>query len=104
MKKKLKSFYLTFFIFLGLCLPANSDKKFELGKEVFLKNCASCHVLGGAGSVSNAGPNLNRIRPKMKRVINAVTMGIGVMPAYEDILSIQEIKNVSYYVFKSTKK
>ena len=55
-------------------------------------------------SVSNAGPNLNRIRPKMKRVINAVTMGIGVMPAYEDILSIQEIKNVSYYVSKSTKK
>ena len=89
---------------LVFCLPAKSDKKFELGKEVFLKNCASCHMLEDAETVSNIGPNLNRIRPKMKRVINAVTMGIGVMPAYEDILSIKEIENVSYYVFKSTKK
>jgi cytochrome c6 len=101
----MKFFYFTVFILLwAFCLPAKSDKKFELGKEVFLNNCASCHVLEDAESVSNIGPNLNKIRPQMERVINAVTMGIGVMPAFEDILSTQKIKNVSYYVFQSTKK
>jgi len=32
------------------------------------------------------------------RVVNAVTNGIGVMPAYEDQLSTEEIDAVAHYV------
>jgi mono/diheme cytochrome c family protein len=46
------------------------------------------------------GPNLNEIRPDIGRVKNAVLNGIGVMPAYQGILSDEEIDAVSYYVSK----
>ena len=85
-------------------MPAKSDTMFDLGKNVFLNkaNCASCHTLADAKSNGQIGPNLDQIKPEMMRVLNAVTMGIGVMPAYEGILNEKEIEAVSYYVFKST--
>ena len=83
-----------------------SDEFFILGKNIFLNkgNCASCHVLTEAKSGGNIGPNLDIIKPTMERVINTVTNGIGVMPAYEDQLSLDEIKAVSYYVSEAVKQ
>jgi cytochrome c6 len=87
-------------------LPLKSDEVFDFGKDVFLNkaNCAACHVLSDAKSAGQIGPNLDQIKPELARVLNAVTMGIGVMPAYEGMLTDEEIKSVSYYVFKSTNK
>ena len=102
-----KYLYLTIlFFFISFFLPAKSDSMFDLGKEVFLNtaNCAACHTLADASSNGQIGPNLDEIKPEMARVLNAVTMGIGVMPAYESILTEEEIESVSYYVFKSTNK
>ena len=61
-------------------------------------NCATCHSLKDAGSVTNIGPNLNEIRPDMGRIKNAVVNGIGVMPSALGILTEEEIDAVSYYV------
>ena len=47
------------------------------------------------------GPNLNDIRPDIGRVKNAVINGVGVMPAYQGVLSDKEINAVSYYVSES---
>ena len=82
-----------------------SDEKFDLGKNVFLNagNCATCHSLKDAGSVTNIGPNLNEIKPDIGRVVNSVTNGIGVMPSYLQILSEEEINAVAYYVSESSK-
>jgi len=94
-------------IFLNLFFqPLKSDEVFDFGKDVFLNkaNCAACHMLADAKSVGQIGPNLDQIKPELVRVLNAVSMGIGVMPAYESILTDKEIKSVSYYVFKSTNK
>jgi cytochrome c6 len=94
-------------IFLNLFFqPLKSDEMFGFGKDVFLNkaNCAACHILADAGSAGQIGPNLNQIKPELARVLNAVSMGIGVMPAFEGILTDEEIKSVSYYVFKSTNK
>lgn len=79
---------------------------FDLGKDVFLNtaNCVACHTLADAESNGQIGPNLDEIKPEMMRVLNAVTMGIGVMPAYENILTEKEIESVSYYVSESTNK
>ena len=80
-----------------------ADELFLKGKEIFLNagNCAACHSLKDAGSNAMVGPNLNEIRPDIGRVKNAVLNGIGVMPAYQGILSGEEIDAVSYYVSES---
>ena len=80
-----------------------ADEIFLKGKEIFLNsgNCATCHSLKNAGSNAMVGPNLNEIRPDIGRVKNAVLNGIGVMPAYQGILSGEEIDAVSYYVSES---
>ena len=80
-----------------------ADEFFLKGKDIFLNsgNCATCHSLKDAGSYANIGPNLNEIRPVLERVYAAVSNGIGVMPAYNGILTEEEIKAVSYYVSES---
>ena len=99
--KKSKYFCLLFVLFFNLCfLPVKSDPIFEMGKNIFLGqgNCAACHTLADAKSNGEIGPNLNQIKPDIIRVISAVTNGIGVMPTYEGILSMQEIEAVAHYV------
>ena len=77
-----------------------AEEKLNIGKNIFLEkgNCATCHALSDAGSNADIGPNLNLIKPDIGRVIMAVTNGIGVMPAYEGILTSEEIEAVSFYV------
>jgi len=40
----------------------------------------------------------------MSQIIYAVTNGIGVMQAWEGILTYEEIEAVAYYIFNSTNK
>ena len=100
-----KNFYFLIIIFFTnfFFLPVKSDTIFEMGKDVFLNKavCSTCHTLADANSSSQIGPNLNEIKPDKKRVVYAVTNGIGVMPAYEDQLTPDEIEAVSHYVSTS---
>ena len=91
-------FFAMIFILFTQTLCANEI--LDLGKNIFLEkgNCATCHALNDAGSNSDIGPNLNLIKPDVGRVVIAVTNGIGVMPAYEGILSSKEIEAVATYV------
>ena len=81
-------------------IQASADQLLEKGREIFINqgNCASCHALSDAKANGNIGPNLNQIMPTKDRVLAAVTHGIGVMPAYEGILTSEEIDAVSHYV------
>jgi mono/diheme cytochrome c family protein len=93
-----------------ICLVFSSsafaDSKMELGLEVFNNKaqCGMCHTLQAAGSEGQIGTNLDQLKPLMPQVVVAVTNGIGVMPAFEGILSSEEIDAVAYYVFESTNK
>ena len=91
-------FFITMFILLTQTLSA--DEILDLGKNIFLEkgNCATCHSLNDAGSNASIGPNLNLIKPDAGRVLMAVTNGIGIMPAYEGILTFEEIEAVALYV------
>ena len=108
MKKKLiLTFYINIIFLIILSLNSQklvADEVFEKGREIFLEQgtCASCHALNDAESQANIGPNLNEIRPDLNRVIIAVTNGIGVMPSFEEILTIYEINSVSHYVYTAT--
>jgi len=96
-----------FFIFL-IFLKSNSfaNDKIKLGSDVFNNKaeCGACHILREAGSSGNIGPNLDLLKPTFARIINTVTNGIGVMQAWEGILTDEEIEAVAYYIFNSTNK
>mgnify|MGYP002840680649 CR=1 FL=1 len=83
-----------------------ADPKMDLGLEVYndKAQCGICHTLQAAGSIGNIGPNLDQLKPLKDQVIASVTNGIGVMPAFEDTLTQEEIEAVSHYVFNSTNK
>ena len=100
MKKNKLSYLIIFISFNLFFLPVKSDPIFDKGKDIFLNIavCSTCHMLADAGSVGQIGPNLNQIRPDKTTVINAVKNGIGVMPAYENQLSTDEIEAVAHYV------
>ena len=85
---------------------AVADDKMALGLDVYNNKaqCGVCHTLQAAGSAGNIGPDLDQLKLPMSQVIYAVTNGIGVMQAWEGILTNEEIEAVAYYVFNSTNK
>ena len=95
-----------FIFFFILSSSAVADDKMALGLDVYNNKaqCGVCHTLQAAGSAGNIGPDLDQLKLPMSQVIYAVTNGIGVMQAWEGILSQEEIEAVAYYVFNSTNK
>ena len=99
-----KKILFTFFLIFSSSVFA--DDKMVLGLEVYNNKaqCGTCHTLHAAGSVGNIGPNLDQLKLPMSQIIYTVTNGIGVMQAWEGILTDKEIEAVAYYVFNSTNK
>ena len=95
-----------FIFFLIFSSSVFADDKMVLGLEVYKDKaqCVACHTLQAAGSEENIGPNLDQLKPSIPQIIYAVTNGIGVMQAWEGILTDEEIEAVAYYVFNSTNK
>ena len=106
----LMSFRKIFIIFICLIFSSNNlafaDPKMDLGLEVYNNKaqCGVCHTLQAAGSAGNIGPDLDQLKPPMSQIIYTVTNGIGVMSAWQGILTQEEIEAVAYYVFHSTNK
>jgi len=92
--------------FLTFFSPVFADDKMVLGLDIYNNKaqCGVCHTLQAAGSTGTIGPNLDQLKPQMSQIIAAVTDGIGVMQAWENILTYEEIQAVAYYVFSSTNK
>ena len=101
MKKIISVLFLLIFSSLAF-----ADDKMVLGLDIYNNKaqCGVCHTLQAAGSVGNIGPNLDQLKPLMPQIIYAVTNGIGVMQAWEGILTYEEIEAVAYYVFNNTNK
>jgi mono/diheme cytochrome c family protein len=70
----------------------------ELGAAVFSENCSTCH--GGTGHGGNGGPDLTTmpLAQTEEGAIQQVTNGGGGMPAFQGVLSEEEIENVAAYV------
>ena len=85
---------------------AFADPKMELGLDVYNNKaqCGVCHTLQAADSTGDIGPNFDQLRSTISQIIYAVTNGIGVMQAWKDILTDEEIEAVAYYIFNSTNK
>ena len=93
-------------VFLTFSSYTFADDKMALGLDVYSNKaqCGVCHTLQAAGSAGNIGPDLDQLKLPMSQVIYAVTNGIGVMQAWEGILTNEQIEAVAYYVFNSTNK
>src|SRR5262245_22770334 len=69
------------------------------GKQVFdTAGCGGCHTFEEAGSTGSVGPNLDDLAPSFDAVVSQVTNGGGVMPAFKDTLSEQQIRDVAAFV------
>ena len=93
------------FVFLLIfSSSAFADDKMDLGLEIYNNKaqCGVCHVLQAAGSDGQICPNLDLLKLPEERIIYTVVNGIGVMPAFGDSLTMEEIESVAYYVFNST--
>jgi len=81
------------------------EAKMKKGLEIFNETaaCAACHILKAAGSQGNIGPNLDTVSMTIESVVDMVTNGLGVMPAFGegDMLTKEEIETVSYFVVNS---
>ncbi|HWB23509.1 MAG TPA: c-type cytochrome [Gaiellaceae bacterium] len=64
--------------------------------------CGSCHILKAAGSTGQVGPSLDDVAPDQQTVIQQVTNGGEIMPAFSPQLSSTQINNLAAYVYKST--
>ena len=98
----MKKYLLILLIFL--LNNAYADDKMILGLDVYNNKamCGTCHTLQAAESVGEVGPNLDMLKPQIAQIVYAVTNGIGVMQAWDGILTTEEIKAVAYFVFNST--
>jgi mono/diheme cytochrome c family protein len=72
------------------------------GREIFAKQCATCHTLRGANAVGRVGPDLDELRPPKALTLNAVAQGRargqGQMPA--GLVDGQEAQDVAGFVAK----
>ena len=93
-------------VFLTFSSSVFADDYMVIGLDVYNNKaqCGACHTLKAAGSAGNIGPDLDLLKPQIPQIIVAVTNGIGVMQAWEGILTEEEIEAVAFYVFSSTNK
>ena len=107
---KIVKFLLTIVYFCSLNFQSliADDAKMKKGLEIFNETagCAGCHILKAAGAEGNIGPNLDTVSVTKEYIVEMVTWGLGVMPAYgeEGILTKEEIDIVSFYVANSAGK
>ncbi len=74
------------------------------GKDIFVANCGSCHMLADAGTSGTVGPNLDQLKPALAIVEKQVINGGAVMPAFKGKLTPAQIKAVAKYVSSAAGK
>ena len=72
----------------SVSLGVVGDVTVELGTQVFMDHCATCH---GAGAEGGAGPNLTRSDLSRTEMIAIVSDGRGTMPGFADGISPTEL-------------
>ena len=102
----IKIIYLVLFLFSLNINTLKADSKMEMGLDVYNNKamCGACHSLSATGSTGKIGPNLDQIKPQIPQIILTVTNGSGVMPAFEGMLTSEEIEAVAYFISTSSNK
>ena len=83
---------LIFLIFLFFTNLSSAEDLITIFENIFYNKeaCVNCHILNAADGGNN--------QLSKEHVINIVTNGYGVMPAYKDTLTEKEIEAVAIFV------
>ena len=83
---------LIFLVFLFFTNLSYAEDLITIGQNIFYNReaCVNCHILNAADGGNN--------QLSKEHVINIVTNGYGVMPAYKDKLTKKEIEAVAIFV------
>jgi mono/diheme cytochrome c family protein len=80
----------------GIVLTASAER----GRQLFARNCSTCHTLSASNAVGKVGPNLDVLHPPKALVLDAIAkgraQGRGQMPA--QLLDGAEAQDVAAYV------
>ena len=100
---KLITLFLALFLFIswhGDSIAADSKKKgiinIQRGKEIYHERCAACHGIDG-NPILPASPNFakgERMEKGDKELLNTMRHGKNLMPAWKEILTAEEMKDV----------
>ena len=83
---------LIFLVFLFFTNFSHAEDLITIGENIFYNReaCVNCHILNAADGGNN--------QLSKEHVINIVTNGYGVMPAYKNKLTEKEIEAVAIFV------
>ena len=83
---------LIFLVFLFFTNFSHAEDLITIGENIFYNReaCVNCHILNAADGGNN--------QLSKEHVMNIVTNGYGVMPAYKDKLTEKEIEAVAIFV------
>tara|TARA_Y100000816_G_scaffold255919_1_gene209054 strand:+ start:1548 stop:1856 length:309 start_codon:yes stop_codon:yes gene_type:complete len=84
-----KLIFLVFLLFTNL---SYAEDLIKIGENIFYNKeaCINCHILNAADGGNN--------QLSKEHVVNIVTNGYGVMPAYKDKLTEKEIEAVAIFI------
>jgi mono/diheme cytochrome c family protein len=87
---------------LGIA-PAHAQTAAEAGRDVYTEHCATCH--GERLNATGAAPDLKSLRADQKAYFDErVRDGKGQMPAWEGMISDEEIGNIWAYIRSRAEK
>ena len=78
--------------------PPSRPANIEHGKKLFTETCASCHGEDGKGSVHGGAPFTDALNEQL--IGQLVRNGRNKMPAFGDLYSSQDLRDLAGYVLK----
>ena len=86
----------------------DSEAALKRGRTLFTEGtspaCGACHTLEDADTSGMVGPNLDTLNADEKRIRNALQNGVGAMPAYGNQLNETQLRELTNYLLRSTRK
>ncbi len=83
-------------------IPPTRPANLEHGKKLFTETCASCHGEDGKGSVHGGAPIVDVLNERL--IFQLVRNGRNKMPAFGDLYSAGDLKDLAGYVLELNAK
>jgi cytochrome c6 len=84
-----------------IAVRGEDDPGRKVFNEIAQPSCALCHTLRAAGATGTIGPSLDELKPDKERALQVIRGGSGVMPAFADKLTAEQIEAVAAFVAKA---